>query len=156
MMRRLAKPAAVLAAFALAVGLTACGEKKVTAYEPGKYSGAPVAAPWDSPQFGGKQGAVGGGPAGTHAGPERLLTHPREVGSRHMTILSWRTGLAAAVLAFAGFAARSPRPRSSRKPHASRCSRTLPSLTTMRRSGARCALASRDSPKSAPRRSRAC
>jgi len=55
MMRRLAKPAAVLAAFALAVGLTACGEKKVTTYEPGKYSGAPVAAPWDSPQFGGKQ-----------------------------------------------------------------------------------------------------
>jgi hypothetical protein len=53
MMRRLAKPAALLAALALAVGLTACGEKKVTSYEPGKYSGAPVAAPWDSPQFGG-------------------------------------------------------------------------------------------------------
>ena len=55
MMRRLAKPAALLAALALAVGLTACGEKKVTSYEPGKYSGAPVAAPWDSPQYGGKQ-----------------------------------------------------------------------------------------------------
>jgi uncharacterized lipoprotein YehR (DUF1307 family) len=51
MMRRLAKPAALLAALALAVGLTACGEKKVTSYEPGKYSGAPVAAPWDAPQF---------------------------------------------------------------------------------------------------------
>ena len=55
MMRRLAKPAALLAALALAVGLTACGEKKVTSYEPGKYSGAPVAAPGDSPQFGGQK-----------------------------------------------------------------------------------------------------
>jgi len=55
MMRRLTRPLIGLAAFALAVGLSACGEKKVTAYEPGKYSGAPVAAPWDSPQFGGKQ-----------------------------------------------------------------------------------------------------
>lgn len=55
MMRRLAKPAAVLAALTLAVGLTACGENKVTAYEPGKYSGAPVAAPWDSKQFGGQK-----------------------------------------------------------------------------------------------------
>ena len=55
MMRRLAKPAALLAALALAAGLTACGEKKVTSYEPGKYSGAPVAAPWDSPQFGGNR-----------------------------------------------------------------------------------------------------
>ena len=55
MMRRLAKPAALLAALAMAVGLTACGEKKVTSYEPGKYSGAPVAAPWDSPQFGGNR-----------------------------------------------------------------------------------------------------
>lgn len=55
MMRKLAKPAAVLAAFAVVFGLSACGEKKVTSYEPGKYSGAPVAAPWDSPQFGGKK-----------------------------------------------------------------------------------------------------
>ena len=55
MMRRLAKPAALLAALAFAVGLTACGEKKVTSYEPGKYSGAPVVQPWDSPQYGGKK-----------------------------------------------------------------------------------------------------
>jgi hypothetical protein len=55
MMRKFAKPAAVLAAIAMVFGLSACGEKKVTSYEPGKYSGAPVAAPWDSPQFGGKQ-----------------------------------------------------------------------------------------------------
>jgi hypothetical protein len=55
MMRKLAKPAAVLAALAVVFSLSACGEKKVTAYEPGKYSGAPVAAPWDSPQYGGKQ-----------------------------------------------------------------------------------------------------
>jgi len=55
MMRRLTRPLIGLAAFALAVGLSACGEKKVTAYEPGKYSGAPVAAPWDSPQYAGKQ-----------------------------------------------------------------------------------------------------
>ena len=54
-MRKCTRPAAVLAALALALGLSACGENKVTAYEPGKYSGAPVAAPWDSPQYGGKQ-----------------------------------------------------------------------------------------------------
>ena len=46
----------VLAALLCAVGLSACGEKKVTSYnEPGKYSGAPVAQPWDSPQYGGKK-----------------------------------------------------------------------------------------------------
>lgn len=55
MMRKLTKPAAWLAALALAMGLSACGEKKVISYEPGKYSGAPVAAPWDSPQYGGQQ-----------------------------------------------------------------------------------------------------
>jgi len=55
MMRKLSRSAVILFAFALTVGLSACGEKKVTSYEPGKYSGAPVAAPWDSPQFGGKQ-----------------------------------------------------------------------------------------------------
>ena len=54
-MHKFTRPAAVLAALALAVGLSACGENKVTAYEPGKYSGAPVAAPWDSPQYAGKQ-----------------------------------------------------------------------------------------------------
>jgi hypothetical protein len=54
-MRKLTKFAAVLAASALALGLSACGEKKVTSYEQGKYSGAPLAVPWDSPQYGGKQ-----------------------------------------------------------------------------------------------------
>jgi hypothetical protein len=54
-MRKCTRPAAVVAALALALGLSACGENKVTAYEPGKYSGAPVAAPWDSPQYAGKQ-----------------------------------------------------------------------------------------------------
>jgi hypothetical protein len=54
-MRKCTRPAAVLAALALALGLSACGENKVTTYEPGKYSGAPVAAPWDSPQYAGKQ-----------------------------------------------------------------------------------------------------
>ncbi|HQR69651.1 MAG TPA: hypothetical protein PLE54_03540 [Burkholderiaceae bacterium] len=54
-MRRLTKIAAMLAASALALGLSACGEKKVTSYEPGKYSGAPLSAPWDSPRYGGKQ-----------------------------------------------------------------------------------------------------
>jgi uncharacterized lipoprotein YehR (DUF1307 family) len=54
-MHKFTNSAVVLAALALAVGLSACGEKKVTSYEPGKYSGAPVAAPWDSPQYAGKQ-----------------------------------------------------------------------------------------------------
>jgi len=54
-MRKFTRPAALVAALALAIGLSACGEKKVTTYEPGKYSGAPVAAPWDSPQYAGKQ-----------------------------------------------------------------------------------------------------
>jgi hypothetical protein len=53
-MRRLTKFAAVLAAAALTLGLSACGEKKVTSYEQGKYSGAPLTSPWDSPQYGGK------------------------------------------------------------------------------------------------------
>jgi len=55
MMRALRTLSAVLVALLWVVGLSACEEKKVTRYEPGKYSGAPVAAPWDSPQFGGKQ-----------------------------------------------------------------------------------------------------
>jgi len=46
---------AVVAALLFAVGLSACEEKKVTRYEAGKYSGAPVTSPWDSPQYGGKQ-----------------------------------------------------------------------------------------------------
>ena len=46
---------AVVATLLCAVTLSACEEKKVTRYEPGKYSGAPVASPWDSPQYGGKQ-----------------------------------------------------------------------------------------------------
>ncbi len=108
MMRKLTKPAAVLAALALAAGLSACGEKRVTSYEQGKYSGAPVAAPWDSPQYGGQAGAMGGGSAGAHAGPERLLAHTSAVGSRPMTNLSWRVGLAAAVLTVAGYAAAQP------------------------------------------------
>ena len=55
MMRILRTPGVVLAALLWAIGLTACGENKVTRYEPGKYSGAPLASPWDSPQYGGKK-----------------------------------------------------------------------------------------------------
>lgn len=55
MMRALRTLGAVLAALLWAISLSACGEKKVTSYEPGKYSGAPGAAPWDSPQYGGKK-----------------------------------------------------------------------------------------------------
>ena len=56
MMRALRTLGAVLAALLCAISLSACGEKKVTSYnEPGKYSGAPVQSPWDSPQYGGKQ-----------------------------------------------------------------------------------------------------
>ena len=54
-MRSVRTLGAVLAALLWAVGLSACQEQKVTRYEPGKYSGAPVASPWDSPQYGGKQ-----------------------------------------------------------------------------------------------------
>jgi len=45
----------VLAALVALAGLSGCGEKTVTSYEPGKYSGARVISPWDSPQYGGKQ-----------------------------------------------------------------------------------------------------
>jgi uncharacterized protein with NAD-binding domain and iron-sulfur cluster len=55
MMWTVRKSGVGLAALLCAVALTACGDKKVTVYEQGKYSGAPVAAPWDSPQYGGKQ-----------------------------------------------------------------------------------------------------
>jgi hypothetical protein len=55
MMRTPGRLGLVLGVLVCAVGLSACGEKKVTSYEPGKYSGAPIAAPWDSPQFGGKK-----------------------------------------------------------------------------------------------------
>jgi hypothetical protein len=44
------------AAIALAFCLSACGEQ-VQVYEPGKYKGAPLAAPWDTPEYGGKQAA---------------------------------------------------------------------------------------------------
>lgn len=54
-MRVLRTPGAVLAALLMVVGLSACEEQKVTRYEPGKYSGGPVAAPWDSPQYKGKK-----------------------------------------------------------------------------------------------------
>jgi hypothetical protein len=53
-MRVLRTPGAVLAALLMAAGLSGC-EEKVTRYEPGKYSGAPVTSPWDSPQYGGKK-----------------------------------------------------------------------------------------------------
>jgi hypothetical protein len=43
------------AALVCAAALSACEDKQVTRYEPGKYSGAPVKAPWDSPHFGGNQ-----------------------------------------------------------------------------------------------------
>lgn len=55
MMRVLRTSGAGLAALLIAVGLSACEEQQVTRYEPGKYSGAPVAQPWDSPQYGGKK-----------------------------------------------------------------------------------------------------
>jgi hypothetical protein len=55
MMRTPGRLGLVLGVLVCAVGLSACGEKKVTSYEPGKYSGAPITAPWDSPQFGGKK-----------------------------------------------------------------------------------------------------
>ena len=41
------------AALVCAAALAACEDKQITRYEPGKYSGGPVKAPWDSPQFGG-------------------------------------------------------------------------------------------------------
>jgi hypothetical protein len=55
MMRMLRTPGVVLAALLGAICLSACGENKVTRYEQGKYSGAPITSPWDSPQYGGKQ-----------------------------------------------------------------------------------------------------
>jgi len=45
----------VLAA-AAALGLAGCGERpQEMAQKTGKYQGKPDTAPWDSPQFGGKQ-----------------------------------------------------------------------------------------------------
>jgi hypothetical protein len=55
MMRTPKSTAALFAALVCVIGLSGCGEQKVTSYEPGKYSGARVVAPWDSPQYGGKQ-----------------------------------------------------------------------------------------------------
>lgn len=46
---------AVLAGLLCAVGLSACEDKQVTRYEPGKYSGQPVSPPWDSPHYSGKK-----------------------------------------------------------------------------------------------------
>jgi hypothetical protein len=43
-------------AAAAALGLAGCGEKpQEMVQKTGKYQGKPDAAPWDSPQFGGKQ-----------------------------------------------------------------------------------------------------
>jgi hypothetical protein len=47
----------VAVALLLAFGLSACGESKVRVYEPGKYKGAAVEAPWNSPQFAGNRAA---------------------------------------------------------------------------------------------------
>jgi len=44
----------VLAAIA-ALGLAGCGESQQEVVKTGKYQGKPDTAPWDSPQFGGKQ-----------------------------------------------------------------------------------------------------
>ncbi len=55
MMRTLTMLGLLLAAVAGAASLSGCGEKTVTSYEPGKYSGARVVSPWDSPQYAGKQ-----------------------------------------------------------------------------------------------------
>ena len=38
-----------------ALGLAGCGEKPQEMVKTGKYQGKPDTAPWDSPQFGGKQ-----------------------------------------------------------------------------------------------------
>jgi len=38
-----------------ALGLVGCGETPQEAVKTGKYQGKPDTAPWDSPQFGGKQ-----------------------------------------------------------------------------------------------------
>jgi hypothetical protein len=38
-----------------ALGLAGCGEKPQEVVKTGKYQGKPDTAPWDSPQFGGKQ-----------------------------------------------------------------------------------------------------
>lgn len=54
-MSTLRKLAAVASALLFAVALSGCEKQRVDRYEPGKYSGAPVTAPWDSPQFGGKK-----------------------------------------------------------------------------------------------------
>jgi len=43
-------------AVAAALGLAGCGEQpREMAQKTGKYQGKPDTAPWDSPQFGGKQ-----------------------------------------------------------------------------------------------------
>jgi len=48
--------ATLLALLAIAaLGLAGCGEKPQEVVKTGKYQGKPDTAPWDSPQFGGKQ-----------------------------------------------------------------------------------------------------
>ena len=48
--------ATLLAFLAIAaLGLAGCGEKPQEVVKTGKYQGKPDTAPWDSPQFGGKQ-----------------------------------------------------------------------------------------------------
>lgn len=42
-------------ALAMAVGLSACGERKIQVYEAGVYKGAPTTQPWDTPQYGGQK-----------------------------------------------------------------------------------------------------
>jgi hypothetical protein len=46
---------AVVVVLLCAAGLSACEDKQVTRYEPGKYSGQPVSPPWDSPHYSGKK-----------------------------------------------------------------------------------------------------
>jgi hypothetical protein len=55
MMRTLRTLGVLLAALIGVAGLSGCGEKKVTSYEPGQYSGGRLVSPWDSPQYAGKQ-----------------------------------------------------------------------------------------------------
>lgn len=55
MMRTMKTLGVLLTAVIWVAGLSGCGEKKVTSYEPGEYSGARVVPPWESPQYGGKQ-----------------------------------------------------------------------------------------------------
>ena len=55
-MRAFRKVALLGSVLILMLGLGAC-DRKVQVYEPGVYKGAPLTAPWDSPQFGGQTAA---------------------------------------------------------------------------------------------------